>query len=93
MSIALKYTTLKDAGIPLAHFRAERRRHRNRRPAAIVSMVVLAVLLPLFFLYVLVSPQGYRPWTSPQANESAFLEEYSSSPVPTPVVSNYLAAQ
>ncbi len=86
MSIALKYTTLKDASIPLAHFRAEKKRHSlygHGKALAITSVVVLAMVLPFIFLYALVTPHG---------NQTAFLEQYASSPIPAPAVNDYLAA-
>ena len=87
MSIALKYTTLKDANIPLPNFRAEKKRSAFRghgKAIAIASAVAVAVALPLVFMYALITPHG---------KQTAFLEQYASSPIPTTSIPNdYLVA-
>jgi hypothetical protein len=93
MSIALKYTTLKDASLPLSQLRLHAKKYSLMKLTAVILMIVLAVALPLYFLYALVGPQGYHPWSTPQANESAFLEEYASTPIPSPIMKDYLASR
>jgi hypothetical protein len=95
MSIALKYTTLKDSSLALNNFKAERGRQWLRlhgKTLAIFSVFALAVLLPFFFLYALVGPEGYRQWSYPQAqaNETSFVEEYAATPIPQQQQQDYL---
>jgi hypothetical protein len=102
MSIALKYTTLKDAVVPLAHFRAEKKRSASHlwrghgKTVAITSVVVAAVALPLLFAYLLVGPAGYQPWSSvatETAKENAFISQYASTPIAASAPQDYLTSQ
>jgi hypothetical protein len=99
MSIALKYTTLKDAVVPLRNFRAEKKRSIWRghgKAVAVTSVVVLAVALPLLFAYLLVGPAGYQPWSSvatETAKENAFISQYALTPIATSTSQDYLTAQ
>lgn len=67
---------------------------RNSRAAvfAVGLIIVMAIMLPVFFIYILIEPENLSQVSYQPDHSSMTLEQYASSPIPAIAPKNYLGS-